>query len=186
MQQVHTSQGLIEVYLIKHALETEGIDSIIRNEALVGAFGAVPIDMNSLPSVWVADADAQRAHEIVETCLRGGGEGEALLEEMQEQHQKTNSAGGSDEIGQSSMSDLFLLSDQVIHEPWREDLVAEIDQLGLQVGSTEPPFGVDAQTWNDIARLAAAVVEPYAEDMAEDAVVEGAARRLRDFLRNYV
>jgi hypothetical protein len=119
------------------------------------------------------EADAATA------AASGDGEGEDYDEEYDE------AVVEADEAAHQAMSDLFLLSDRLLHEPSSRDLVAQIDELGTTVAEAAPPFGVEPVAWERIADLASAVVEGGAvED--DDEAVAAAARALRDYLRPYV
>ncbi len=53
-----------EAHHVKGLLGSVGIDSEIRGEALYGARGEIPIQEAS-PSVWVLEADADQARELL-------------------------------------------------------------------------------------------------------------------------
>jgi hypothetical protein len=54
-----------EAHLVRGLLESEGIDAVVRGEALFGIRGLTPVTADSLPSVWVHDADVDRAIELI-------------------------------------------------------------------------------------------------------------------------
>jgi hypothetical protein len=57
MKRVFIARGVSEAHLIRAYLENAGIDAIVRGEDLSTVFGGIPIDGDSLPSVWVLDED---------------------------------------------------------------------------------------------------------------------------------
>lgn len=114
---------------------------------------------------------------------------EELLDEMDEDGDGETAwedIGGeeADEEAQSAMGDLFDMGDRLMHNPANVELVAEVDRLATVVDQSPPPFGVDAGTWEEIARLATAVA--VAGDEQDEEGVAAAARTLRDYLREYV
>lgn len=64
--QVYTADDPAMAHLVAGALEAEGIATSIHNEALFSALAGAGLDMNALPSVWVAEKDAARAVAFVE------------------------------------------------------------------------------------------------------------------------
>jgi hypothetical protein len=66
MRHVYTGRDEMDAHFVKGLLEAEGIEASVMGENLVNAVGTLPLSDNSLPSVWVADADESRAVVIVE------------------------------------------------------------------------------------------------------------------------
>ena len=113
---------------------------------------------------------------VVEELLGEEGEGETAWEDIEGEE--------ADEEAQSAMGDLFDAGDRLMHNPANIELVAEVDRLATVVDQSPPPFGIDAGTWEEIARLAVAVA--VAGDEQDEDGVAVAARSLRDYLREYV
>jgi hypothetical protein len=65
MRRVYVGQTLADAHIVKDMLEGRGIRCVVYGEHLVGIRGEVPIDVDSLPSVWVSEADAERAYRLV-------------------------------------------------------------------------------------------------------------------------
>jgi Putative prokaryotic signal transducing protein len=66
MHKVFTAAHPTEAHLVKGLLESEGIEAVVRGEALFGARGEAPVTVDTLPSVWVIDpADADRAAALI-------------------------------------------------------------------------------------------------------------------------
>ena len=62
MTRVYVAKHPTDAHLFKGILEQEGIEAIVRGEALFGARGEAPLTFDTLPSVWVLDPeDAERA-----------------------------------------------------------------------------------------------------------------------------
>lgn len=75
MKRVYIARGTAEAHLVRAFLEAEGIEAIVRGEHLSAIFGGIPIDKDSLPSVWIADeAEYDRAMALVEETSRAAAE----------------------------------------------------------------------------------------------------------------
>ena len=67
MKQVFVAPTPTEAHLVKGVLETRGISSEVRGEALWGTRGAIPLTPDTLPTVWVLDdLQAPEGMRIVE------------------------------------------------------------------------------------------------------------------------
>ena len=78
MKRVYIARGVAEAHLVRGFLAAEGIDAIVQGESLSTVFGGIPIDRDSLPSVWVTDdADYDRALRLVEETSRSHTEKQA-------------------------------------------------------------------------------------------------------------
>jgi len=190
MQQVRVTKTVAEAYLIKDALLEEGIHARVRGEHLIP--GEAP---ELLPSVWISDADAHSAGELLRGDVFAADRSEALVEMESEQvavrgervHPtltEPEDPMASDQAGQAVMSDVFLVADRLRLTPRRGDLHDEIRRLHLSLAVMTPPFGVSAATWEEATRLSAAVVTAVAAADEED--IQSSAKSLRDFLRDYV
>jgi len=74
MTKVFIARHPTEAHLLKSLLELEGISAEVRGEALYGALGEIPIDSNSLPSVWIQDGSQfDKAMEFVRGYVSGQG-----------------------------------------------------------------------------------------------------------------
>jgi hypothetical protein len=113
---------------------------------------------------------------VVEELLDEEDEGETAWEDIEGEE--------TDEEAQAAMGDLFDAGDRLLHNPTNVELVAEVDRLATLVDTSPPPFGIEAGTWEEIARLATAVA--VAGDEQDEEGVAAAARTLRDYLREYV
>jgi rubrerythrin len=65
MQQVYSARDDMDANFLKGLLEQEGIACVIQGQMLEGTWGTMPVTSNSLPSVWVDEADLARAEPIV-------------------------------------------------------------------------------------------------------------------------
>ena len=98
-------------------------------------------------------------------------------------------AGSDDEDAtgegvESAMSDLFLGADQLVRAPWDGIAMARVRELGVLVGSSMPPFGIEPRVWDELAARAAGIAAAgHAGDLEG---VEERARHLRLFLRDLV
>jgi hypothetical protein len=67
MKQVFVARNPTEAHLVKGVLETRGILTEVRGEALWGTRGETPLTPDTLPTVWVLDdLQAPEAARIVE------------------------------------------------------------------------------------------------------------------------
>lgn len=62
---VYVAPDPLQAQLIVGMLEQHGIRARIEGEALWGARGELPLGTESSPSVWVEDADAERAAALI-------------------------------------------------------------------------------------------------------------------------
>jgi hypothetical protein len=65
MRHVYTGRDEMDAHFVKGLLEQEGIEAVVQGAALEAAFSTLPLSDTSLPSVWVQDADEDRALLIV-------------------------------------------------------------------------------------------------------------------------
>jgi hypothetical protein len=66
MKQVFVASNPAEAHIVRGLLESRGIDAEVRGEALWGTRGETPLGPDTLPTVWVEDAQATEAARIVE------------------------------------------------------------------------------------------------------------------------
>ena len=73
MRRIFVAAHPTEAHVIRGLLESEGIDAVVRGEALFSARGLTPVTPDTLPSVWVVDpADAERALALIAGPSAGG------------------------------------------------------------------------------------------------------------------
>lgn len=70
MQQIYSARDDMVANFLKGLLEQEGIVVVIQGQMLEGAWGTMPVTSNSLPSLWVNEADVARATPIVEDYVK--------------------------------------------------------------------------------------------------------------------
>jgi hypothetical protein len=90
-----------------------------------------------------------------------------------------------DDVAQAAMGDLFVAADRLMHEPDDELVAAELGAAAALVDDSPPPYGIDAELWDRVRELAAAVLADVDEGADEEAVARD-ARMLRDVLRPWV
>ena len=66
MEPVYHTPNPVEAALIKGFLEEQGIEAVVVNDGLIGAFGETAIDPSTMPTVLVPEADAKRAAALIE------------------------------------------------------------------------------------------------------------------------
>lgn len=130
--------------------------------------------------MWISDADAHRADQVLRAGAFAADQSEALVE-MESAHAAVTAP---EQAGQAVMGDVFVVADRLRLIPQRGDLHDEIRRLHLSLAVMTPPFGVTAATWEHATRLSAAVVT--AVGAGDEEHIRGRARSLRDFLRDYV
>lgn len=69
MKRVHMAKTVAEAHVLKGILKAEGMACEVRGEHLSGAVGELPL-YEAWPSVWVDDADAARADQLVIEAFR--------------------------------------------------------------------------------------------------------------------
>jgi hypothetical protein len=65
MKHLYTARDGLDANFLRGLLEQEGIRAVVQGEALQEAWGSLNLTSESLPSVWVDDADVGRAEPIV-------------------------------------------------------------------------------------------------------------------------
>ncbi|HYN98961.1 MAG TPA: DUF2007 domain-containing protein [Actinomycetota bacterium] len=70
MIQAYVANSLAQAHLIKGFLDAEGIFAVVRGEHLVGIAGEIPVTMDTLPSIWVGEADRELARELIDKALK--------------------------------------------------------------------------------------------------------------------
>ena len=66
MKRIFTARHPAEAHIVKGMLESKGIVSEVRGEALFGARGEIPV-WEALPEIWVSEDQANAALENIET-----------------------------------------------------------------------------------------------------------------------
>jgi hypothetical protein len=73
MHKVFIAAHPAEAYMVKGLLESEGIEALVRGEALFSARGLTSVTPDTLPSVWVTDpAEVSRALALIAAPRNGG------------------------------------------------------------------------------------------------------------------
>ncbi len=78
MQRIYGVRDSTEAEFVRGLLEAEEIPAIVQGNALEGARGDIPFTEGAMPSVWVNEADLERATLVVEEFRRGGPGGSML------------------------------------------------------------------------------------------------------------
>jgi|GEM_PF-5137386 hypothetical protein len=172
MRQVQAPRSLSEAHLVRGVLEAAGIASSIHGEELTAGEGARSAVVELRPSVWVADADADAAVEVL------GDQGQGLMDPEAASWPET------DGRAHEAMAALFVAADRLQRDPRRGDLLDEVRVLAPFVAESAAPFGMAVSTWNEIAILSRSIVDDRAVDGEDE--VRDRARALRAFLRPYV
>jgi len=69
---VYVARHPTDAHLFKGILEAQGIEALVRGEALFGARGEAPVTFDTLPSVWVMDDDdVDRARALADEYAKG-------------------------------------------------------------------------------------------------------------------
>ncbi len=81
------------------------------------------------------------------------------------------------------LGELFVVADRLLHAPYSEELIGELEGLRAAMAGT-PPFGIEQATWTEAVERSTAVIE--ASRSGSDEAVESAAGSLRSLLRDLV
>jgi hypothetical protein len=77
LRRIHLARTLADAHIVKDALEGVGIACVVQGEHFEGIRGGVPVDADTLPSVWVSADDAEQARRVVTegfgSAVEGGG-----------------------------------------------------------------------------------------------------------------
>lgn len=66
MRHIYTARDAMDASFLRGLLEQEGIHAVVQGEALQETWGNLNLSKESLPTVWVDDADVERAAPVVE------------------------------------------------------------------------------------------------------------------------
>jgi hypothetical protein len=83
-----------------------------------------------------------------------------------------------------ALGDLFVAVDRLAHAVDNPVVQAEFEEAATALDALPVPFGFEAQVWDRIRMLAAALIEEL--DAGSDDVIGTQAKALRDVLRQYV
>ena len=64
--EVYSAANLPEAHQVKNLLQDEGIQARVVGEALQTGAGELPIGWTTAPRLWVAQADCERARQIID------------------------------------------------------------------------------------------------------------------------
>ena len=121
------------------------------------------------------------AEEEVDGLLDELGE----VEELDEEEGEAESDADGGEEAQTAMSDLFVASDRLQHDPNDPDVVVEVLDAANVVADSLPPYGIGRPVWRRIQELTSTVVTDL-EDAVDEDIVAADARALREYLRDLV
>lgn len=65
MQQLYMARDELDAHFLQGLLNEEGIDSVIQGEAMERVWGGVPVTDQTTPTLWVQEADIERARPII-------------------------------------------------------------------------------------------------------------------------
>lgn len=66
-KKIYVARDPAEANIVRGMLATHGVDVEIRGEALWSARGLIPMTSDTLPTLWVREADAERALALLES-----------------------------------------------------------------------------------------------------------------------
>src|SRR5688572_10772764 len=79
LKHVYTARDSMEAHFVRGLLQQEGIDAVVQGEALQETWGNLNLNDESLPSVWVPEADVARSLPLIED-YRKRDQADATLE----------------------------------------------------------------------------------------------------------
>lgn len=68
MRKVYIALDVTRAAIVRGMLEANGIQATVRGEALFGARGLLPVSIETAPSVWVDDAQYDRARALIDAA----------------------------------------------------------------------------------------------------------------------
>lgn len=89
------------------------------------------------------------------------------------------------EEAQAAMANLFVAADRLQHHPFDTAAGTDLRAAAAVVDGSPPPYGIERTAWKAIREMSEAVLAGL-DTSAEDDEVAGAARTLREYLRDYV
>ncbi len=165
--------------------EDDEVEYDLAEWAVVGRSQAVSgLVEAEIPYRWEADLVL-----VVPTVAEE--EVDRLLDELEEAGPPDVAEGDGEEDAdggeeaQAAMADLFVAADRLQHAPNDEGIAGDIVAATTAVRASAPPYGIERPVWRRIQDLASTLVGDM-EEAAEEDVVAGDARALRDFLRDLV
>ncbi|QOV89801.1 putative signal transducing protein [Humisphaera borealis] len=66
MRHIYTARDAMDANFLRGLLEQQGINAVVQGEALQETWGNLNLSAESLPSVWVDEADLPRAMSVVD------------------------------------------------------------------------------------------------------------------------
>ena len=146
--------------------------------------GGLPYRWEAGPMLVVRETDENAVEDLLD-CMAGDEEGGwEDVDEEGDGDGGEDDGDGEDDGAETVMGDLFDVADRLTRAPWNREFAEEVRGLIAVIESSEPPFGIVPEMWDQIADLASAVVA--GADEQDDVAVEDAATALRSYLREYV
>jgi hypothetical protein len=66
MRKVYSTDDLMQCGMLKSVLDANGIQSLLKNEAISGVFGGSSYNPHlAYPELWVDDSDFEKAKELI-------------------------------------------------------------------------------------------------------------------------
>jgi hypothetical protein len=70
MQHVYTARDEMDASFVRGLLQQEGIEAVVQGQALGEIWGNLPLSAESSPTVWVPEADVERARPVIDEYRR--------------------------------------------------------------------------------------------------------------------
>lgn len=93
--------------------------------------------------------------------------------------------GDGGEEAHAAMAELFVAADRLQHHPFDPAAGSALRAAAAIVDGSPPPYGIERRAWGSIQEMTETVIAGL-DTNAEDGEVAGAARALREYLREYV
>jgi hypothetical protein len=72
MTKIYGARDLVEAQFVKGLLEAEQIEAVVQGGPLQSVLGEIPINPESLPTIWVHEKDVDHARVVIDELHQGG------------------------------------------------------------------------------------------------------------------
>ncbi len=134
----------------------------------------------------VREADSERVEALLDEVEQSRDADVASYDDDGDDFDDDTDNGSiDDEEGYTAMSDLFVAADRLVHAPSEPAQTKDLIRAVSAMEAIAAPYGLSPEEWARIRGLAAAVRDDLTGG-AEDDVIVGDAKGLREVLRRYV
>src|SRR5215207_7407544 len=139
-------------------------------------------------SEWDDDRLATLEARLGDAEIAFGWDGDALIKAVEHPHELA--ADGEEapagEVDANLLGDLFVIADQLQHDPKDHEQVAKLLLASQEVDEDVPPYGFAKADWRGLTERVDALADLLCEDEVDEDAVADSAKDLRSALRPYV